>query len=308
MWQVQNRKRALFAIGVPGRAATARHGWWKAHQFLVLRRITQTGLLALFIVGPLFGIWIVKGTIAASLVFNVVPLTDPLILLQGLVARHLPQGTAFAGATIVLVVYFVLGGRSYCSWVCPVNPIADVAAYLRRRLGIGKGLVLRPATRWFVLAMVLVVSALTATIAWELINPVTAVWRSAVFGAGFGLSAAIAVFLFDLMVVSNGWCGHICPVGAFYGLLGNASLLRVSASARQRCDDCLECFIICPESHVIAPALRSADCDRSPVILSGDCTVCGRCVDICPERVFNFTHRFYWPTEAATKKDPSCSV
>ena len=28
------------------------------------------------------------------------------------------------------------------------------------------------------------------------------------------------------------------------------------------------------------------------MILSGDCTACGRCVDVCPERVFRFTHRF----------------
>ena len=31
---------------------------------------------------------------------------------------------------------------------------------------------------------------------------------------------------------SNGWCGHLCPVGAFYGLLGKASAAaRVGAPA-----------------------------------------------------------------------------
>jgi ferredoxin-type protein NapH len=147
--------------------------------------------------------------------------------------------------------------------------------------------------------MALVVSAATGTIAWELINPITAVWRAAVFGAGLGLMSAVAIFLFDLFVARNGWCSHICPVGAFYGLLGKATLLRVSASGRARCDDCLECFVVCPESHVIAPALRGARSGQGPVILSGDCTACARCVDVCPERVFTLTHRFDARLDAA---------
>jgi hypothetical protein len=30
----------------------------------------------------------------------------------------------------------------------------------------------------------------------------------------------LAVFLFDLFVMRHGWCGHLCPVGAFYSLIG----------------------------------------------------------------------------------------
>ncbi len=151
---------------------------------------------------------------------------------------------------------------------------------------------MRPTTRWFVLAMALVVAAATGTIAWEFVNPVTAAWRAAVFGAGLALMSVGAIFLFDLLVVRNGWCSHICPVGAFYGLLGKATLLRVSARGRERCDDCLECFAVCPENHVIAPALRGNRTGQGPIILSGDCTVCARCIDVCPERVFALTHRF----------------
>jgi ferredoxin-type protein NapH len=277
---------------IPGRDAWTRHGWWRAHRYLVLRRVTQLALLALFLTGPLLGVWVFKGTIASSELLNKVPLTDPLVLLQGIVARHWPEGTAFIGAGIVLAIYLIAGGRSYCSWVCPVNPITDLAAWLRRRLGIDKGLVLRPATRWWVLGMAVAVSAVTGSIAWELVNPVTAVWRAAVFGAGLGLISVVAIFLFDLFVARNGWCSHVCPVGAFYGLVGKATLLRVAAPGRARCDDCLDCFAVCPESHVIAPALRGDKTGQGPVILSGDCTACGRCVDVCPERVFAFTHRF----------------
>lgn len=279
-------------VRFPGREAAARYGWWTANRFLVLRRAAQVGFLGVFLTGPLFGVWIAKGTLASSLTFDVIPLTDPLILLQSIAARHVPETTAAIGAAIVLGAYLLLGGRTYCSWVCPINPIADLAANLRRRFDLDKGWTIKPATRWWVLALVITVAAATGTIAWELINPITALWRTAVFGVGLSVISVVAIFLFDLFAVQHGWCGHICPVGAFYGLIGKATLLRVSAPGRARCNDCLECFAVCPEMHVLAPALRGEKFGRGPVILSGDCTVCARCVDVCPERVFNLTHRF----------------
>ena len=133
--------------------------------------------------------------------------------------------------------------------------------------------------------------ALTGTIVFELINPITMVYRSVLFGLSWGLSLVIIIFLFDLFVARDGWCGHICPVGAFYGLLNSSALVRVSARGRSRCDECMDCYAVCPEMHVIAPALK-AQGEATPIILNRDCTACGRCIDVCPERVFSFTHRF----------------
>lgn len=277
---------------IPGRAAWRRNGWWIAHRFLILRRLAQAGFLLVFLSGPWFGVWIAKGTLASSLTFDALPLTDPFILLQSLVARHWPEMTAVVGALIVLGAYLVLGGRTFCSWVCPINPVADFAGWTRRRLELDRGWIMKREVRWFVLAMTLVVSALTGTVAWELINPVTAVYRAALFGALFGLIGAAAVFVFDLVIARDGWCGHLCPVGAAYGLIGKAALLRVSARGREACDDCLDCYAACPENHVISPALRGSKSGAGPVILSGDCTVCGRCIDVCPQSVFTLTHRF----------------
>ena len=38
------------------------------------------------------------------------------------------------GAFIIAIFYFTIGGRAFCSWVCPVNIITDFANYLRRVL------------------------------------------------------------------------------------------------------------------------------------------------------------------------------
>ncbi|WP_370046126.1 quinol dehydrogenase ferredoxin subunit NapH [Salipiger sp.] len=273
-----------------GEEAIRLKGWWRAHRFLLLRRLSQVFFLLLFLLGPWFGLWWVAGTLAASRTFGILPLTDPLVLAQGIVAGHWPELTALTGALIVLAAYALIGGRVYCSWVCPINPVTDAAHWLHDRLGLQKGWQPKRHTKLWLLGTVLVVSALTGTIAWEVINPITMLHRGLVFGMGFAWALVALVFLFDLLVSRRGWCGHLCPVGAFYGLLGTHSLLRVSAIKRAACDDCMDCFAVCPENHVIAPGLRGKD-DDTPLILSPDCTNCGRCIDVCSVDVFAFTHR-----------------
>jgi ferredoxin-type protein NapH len=276
----------------PGRESVAQRGWLAAHKWLILRRLSQTLILGLFLAGPLAGIWIVKGNLASSLILGELPLTDPYILLQSLLAGHTLAGTAIAGALIVLVFYGWLGGRAYCSWVCPLNVVTDAANWLRRRLDLREGLRITRKARYWVLAMTLVVAFATGSIAWELVNPVTIVFRSLVFGLGFAWVVALAVFLFDLLVSARGWCTHLCPVGAFYGLIGAVAVVRVGATGRDDCTDCLDCYVVCPEPQVITPALRGADDGIGPVVLGADCTNCGRCIDVCAPDVFTFTTRF----------------
>ena len=68
--------------GRPGAEAIERKGWFGAHRFLVLRRLTQLGILGLFLAGPWLGVWIVEGNLASSLTLDVLPLSDPLVLLK----------------------------------------------------------------------------------------------------------------------------------------------------------------------------------------------------------------------------------
>lgn len=274
-----------------GVEAIAAKGWLRAHKWLIARRLSQTLFLAIFLVGPWFGWRIVDGTLAGSRTLNTLPLTDPFVALQGIAAGHWSELTALIGALIVLAAYALIGGRMYCSWVCPINPVTDAAHWLHEKLDIPKGWQPKRHTRLWLLATVLIVSALTGTIAWEVVNPITILHRGLVFGMGAAWGVVIAVFLFDLVVARRGWCGHLCPVGAFYGLIGAKPLLRVSAPNRAACDDCMDCFAVCPENHVITPALRGKGND-TPLILARDCTNCGRCIDVCSVDVFTFTHRF----------------
>lgn len=274
----------------PGAEAIAAKGWLAAHRYLLWRRATQLGILGLFLLGPWFGWWLVKGNIASSLTLDALPLTDPLLIAQQFAAGHWPLTTALIGALIVLLFYLLVGGRVYCAWVCPINIVTDAAEWLRRRLKIRGQMRLSPHIRYWLLGAVILLPLATGALAWELVNPVTLIYRGLIFGMGVAWAVVIGLFLFDLLIGRRAWCGHLCPMGAFYGLLGEGALLRISATRRDRCDDCLDCFAVCPEQQVIRPSLK--DADHTPVILAGHCTNCGRCIDVCARDVFRFTTRF----------------
>ncbi len=265
-------------------------GWFSANKYLVFRRLSQIGILGLFLLGPWFGIWVVKGNLSSSLTLDVLPLTDPFVLLQSVFAGHSIATDALIGAVIVVVFYMVVGGRVFCSWVCPVNIVTDAASWLRCKLGIKttSGGVSNK-TRYWLLMTVMLTALITGTVVWELVNPVSILHRGIIFGMSFAWFLIAFIFLFDLFVVKNGWCSRICPMGAFYSLLGKSSVLRVNAKQRDQCTDCLECFVVCPESQIINPALKG---ESSSIVLDGNCTNCGRCIDICEPKVFSYSTRF----------------
>ncbi|MBW2485285.1 MAG: 4Fe-4S binding protein, partial [Deltaproteobacteria bacterium] len=106
---------------IAGREAAQKKGWLQAQKWLLFRRLSQLLILGLFMLGPMTGVWIIKGSLSASLTLGFLPMTDPLILLQSFVAGHSMAAKALIGALIVAAFYFFIGGRVYCSWVCPVN-------------------------------------------------------------------------------------------------------------------------------------------------------------------------------------------
>ena len=269
-----------------------RRGIVRRNKWLLLRRFVQVTILGLFMSGPYLGVWIMQGNLASSTLLGEVPFTDPFIALQSIVAGHTLATPAFVGVGLVLVLYILLGGRSFCAWVCPINPVTDGAAALREKLGLKASVHLSRFVRHGLVLVVLLVSYLMHDIAFEAVNPITILHRGILFGMGVGWLLILAVFLFDLFVLKHGWCGHICPVGAFYGLINRFSLARVSAKDRASCTNCGDCFRVCPEPQVISPALYPGNGLASPIIASSDCINCGRCIDVCEPGVFNFTHRF----------------
>ena len=257
-------------------------------KYLILRRITQIGLLVLYFGANAWGWNFLVGNLSSSSLLGVVPLSDPYALLQMFAAGAVLASNVLMGGAIIALFYFVIGGRAFSCWVCPINKITDLANWLRRKLIMNQVAKKPPnsrSVRYWVLALSLVLSFFLGVTAFEFVSPISMVHRGIAFGIGFGWAAALIIFLFDLFVLKNGWCGHICPLGGFYSLLGKVSLIRVKHDS-DKCTNCRKCIEVCPENQV----LHMINKESIPV-LSGECTNCARCIEVCDDDALNFSIR-----------------
>ena len=261
---------------------------WNNYRYLFFRRFTQIGLLVLYFGANAWGWKILMGNLSSSSLLSIIPLSDPYAALQMFAAGAILSIDLLIGVAIITIFYLLVGGRAFCSWVCPINMVTDLAGYIRNKLEIDKNQKKQPASRnmrYWVLVLSLIISAALGVTAFEFISPISMVHRGIVFGLGFGWAAVLIIFLFDLFVLKHGWCGHICPLGGFYSLLGKFSLIRVQHNA-DNCTACMECKTVCPEKQV----LFMIDKESLPV-LSGECTNCARCIEVCQDDALEFSIR-----------------
>lgn len=223
------------------------------------------------------------GTLSQSRVLDFIALTDPLALLERLCAGVVPTASALAGAAIITLFYGLIGSRAFCGWICPMTLVVESAAWLRGRLSLPADLIRLPrSARMAALAAALLASLATGSAAFETVSPQALLWRDLIFGTGLSaLSAALAIFALELGLMREGWCGHLCPLGALWSLIGRVSPAPLATIRFDdaRCTRCAQCIKVCPERQVI----RFHDLARTGRIPSGDCMLCGRCVEVCEE-------------------------
>jgi len=253
------------------------------NRYRILRRVVQISVLSLFFAGNFVGWKVLQGDLSSSLLFGVVPLADPFALLQVFATGTKVAAQALLGGGIVLFFFAAVAGRAFCAWICPVNMITDLADTMSTAgAGGSRSLKMSRSTRYWVLGLSLVLSAWIGIAAFEWISPIGALHRGVIFGMGMGWTSVTAVFLFDVFVVRNGFCGHLCPLGAFYSLVGGWSAVRVLHS-KDACTRCMRCIESCPEPQVLPMVGK-----RDAVVTSGECTNCGRCIEVCPENAMRF--------------------
>ena len=262
-----------------------------AHRFLLARRLVQLAVM-LVLFGTAHWGWkalgqpLLAGNLSAAKLAGAVPLADPFAILQVLATGHVVAAEALAGAGIVFAAYFLLGGRVFCAWVCPMNAVTDAARWVRLRLAVRDVFAIPPGVRYAVLALALAVSAVAGVAAFEWVSPIAMMHREIVYGAGLGLTSVAGVFLFDAFVLKHGWCGHLCPLGAFWSLAGRGAQVRVAFDDAS-CTRCGDCLRVCPEPRV----LNFNEAARHGFVKPGECTNCAACIAICPESSLRLTLR-----------------
>jgi len=259
-------------------------------KYLLSRRLIQISILVLYIAANLWGLKVLEGNLSSSILLGTVPLSDPFAVLQMFAAGSVITMDILIGALIITLFYGVIGGRMFCSWVCPINMVTDAANWLRRKLGIShiqKRVYMSRNIRYWVLGLSLFLSFLMGLTAFELVSPISMMHRGLVFGMGFGFTAVMVIFFFDLLVHENGWCGYICPLGGFYSLIGKFSLIRVRHNV-DNCTDCMKCKDVCPEKEVLHMVSKFSE-----TVKMGACTNCARCIEVCDDDALNFSIRTY---------------
>ncbi|WP_294375472.1 4Fe-4S binding protein [uncultured Slackia sp.] len=218
------------------------------------------------------------GSLSSSRLFGL-DLLDPFAALQVAVAA---KSVAFAGlawALPVLVVYGIIRGRVFCGWACPVNLLCEFVDWLRGKSGIAvrERSVPRRA-KVGIAAAVLALSAVCSVPVFELVNPISAVNKAVLFGSFAGVFTLAAIVVAELFWSRRVWCRALCPLGGMYEALGCVGLVSVKID-HGACVHCGACQAACLCDPRILDDALAGKTDR---VASGDCMLCGKCVDACP--------------------------
>ena len=95
-----------------------------------------------------------------------------------------------------------------------------------------------------------------------------------------GFIAGGCIFVFYLLTTSfirRLWC-RLCPMGAILGLFNRFSFLSLRKEGK-RCTKCGICKRSCPVQ--VEEVYEEKEKEK---IASSDCTLCFRCVEMCPEK------------------------
>jgi ferredoxin-type protein NapH len=220
----------------------------------------------------------VQGNLSASKWFGIINLSDPLLVLQTFISQQRVSMVVLMGGLIVLGFFFLVGGRSYCSWVCPLHLILEISYYARRLVGwlnFREINICSQVKYWFLLVVV-IVSAITGLTAFEVISPIGITSRAIAYGPDIGLTLVAIIVVFDLTFSKGAWCRSCCPLGAFYALVGRVSPLKIKLH-KEKCNQCMACKTNCIHQEILDPVING----WQKFVESGECTRCGYCIDDC---------------------------
>lgn len=262
---------------------------WRGIRWMVIILINL-----LFFLSFAIDIQMLEGTLSGSRLLGF-HLIDPFVTLEMLADHHKIDTNAIIGSVTLIFFYFLVGGKSYCAWVCPYGLLSEIGEWIHLKLVKKKIIKERkfdPKLRFFFWIFFLAAAAIDGFMVFEVFNPIGILSRFIVYGWSLALVWVIVILLFEIFFSRRGWCKYICPVGTTYNMLAWISLTRLKWDM-DKCDHCGACLIACPEEHVLEFIKPKHDADRmkkgktKAYVLNGDCILCARCVDVCHTDAYN---------------------
>ena len=202
-------------------------------KWLRRRWITLILVNLLFVVSFHFDVQLVEGALTASrfVGFHMADLNSALQVM--LAYKHVVLNLVI-GTSTVFVLWLLLGGRTFCSWVCPYHLLAEWAEYLHLWLA-KKGLVkdhkFNRKSRSVFYVIFALLALLSGYTVFETISPTGTLSRALIYGPGVALIWVGLLLLIEVFYSRRAWCRYVCPIGVTYGAVGLLSPLRVTYNA-----------------------------------------------------------------------------
>lgn len=206
------------------------------------------------------------------------------LIAAGTFLKKIVIGTYVLFGTTVLISLVMR--RSFCGQICAFGGLQEFFGKLgkklfRKRPAVPKKL---DAALRYLKYVVLAVTVAMAWITGELwitpYDPFNALGHLADFNAlttsylvGFVI---LVVSLLGSIVYDRFFCKYLCPAGAFYGLIGQASPYAVRVN-HDVCIRCGKCNKACPMNVEVMDA-------KNGRVTSLECINCNECVVACPQK------------------------
>ncbi|MBC7765492.1 MAG: 4Fe-4S binding protein [Hyphomonadaceae bacterium] len=186
---------------------------------------------------------------------------------------------AFLLYTIILPIVV---GRAWCGWGCWIAVLFEIMPFEHngRKGRIKKGYAFQLVFLFYILCLSVGIWYLNikgASIDLQQKSIVVTFWM--VLLGYYVLGAILAVVFKD----NRAFCKYLCPVAPVQQFFSHFAIVKLRGD-RSKCRRCMACEEACPMDIKI---VQYVDADER--ILSGECILCMRCVQKCPNEAFRPT-------------------
>lgn len=245
----------------------------------------------LFVVSFWYDVQLIEGALTASRVVGF-HMADVNSALQVVLAYKVVVLNLLIGIVTVAILWWIVGGRSFCAWCCPYHLLAEwveeIHVWLAKK-DIVSDHPLHRGTRSVLYVVFVLLALVSGYTVFETISPVGILSRALIYGGGAALLWVAFLLLIEIFYTRRFWCRYICPIGLTYGFVGKSSPVVVQYDLNH----CLhegKCRDVCLVPHVI-DMTKKGRADDVIINVSADCTRCGRCVEECPTGALTFKIR-----------------